>query len=189
MLWRTRIGPMSGRCYHYRLVRFLSDYGMSMGRKPYLIPIVLSLFLQSLREMFGKLCDSLTAFIVNHGDRRLVTAVIVIGDKLLNPIPEILIMLSVNCSTTGNLLCAVQYMITETQISRNLVHPLPSVAIVQSFGNFAQSTVVSLPCSVQNFKKIGQLRNKLRANKTSQNLSLRCVSGGCPILHKAPGLT
>ena len=32
---------------------------------------------------------------------------------------------------------------------------------IQSSGNIAQSTAVSLPCSVQNFKTIGQLRQML----------------------------
>ena len=33
---------------------------------------------------------------------------------------------------------------------------------------------------------IGQLRDKLWANETSRDLSLKCVSNGYPILHKAP---
>ena len=39
------------------------------------------------------------------------------------------------------------------------------VSIAQSFWNFAQSTAVSLPCSVQNFKMIRQLSKKSLANK------------------------
>ena len=34
------------------------------------------------------------------------------------------------------------------------------LSIIQSFRNFAQSTAVSLPCSVQNFETIGLLINK-----------------------------
>ena len=39
------------------------------------------------------------------------------------------------------------------------------MSVVESFRNFTQSTAVILPCSVQNFKMIWQLRNKLLANE------------------------
>ena len=42
----------------------------------------------------------------------------------------------------------------------------------------ANSIYSGVLCSVQNFKVIGQLQNRLWANKTSQDLSLRCVSDG-----------
>ena len=46
---------------------------------------------------------------------------------------------------------------------------------------------VSLSCPVQNLKTIRQLHNKLWTNGNPQDLSLRYVSGGYPILHKTPG--
>ena len=55
------------------------------------------------------------------------------------------------------------------------------ISVVQSFWNFAQST-----CSVQNFKMIRQLENKLWPNETLQDLSLRWVSNGYLILHMTP---
>ena len=42
-----------------------------------------------------------------------------------------------------------------------------------------------LPCSVQHFKAIGQLKHELWADEISQDLSLRWISDGYPILHKA----
>ena len=58
-----------------------------------------------------------------------------------------------------------------------------SVLVVQSFCDLVESTGKSLPCYVQNFKAIGLLQYKLRANET---LSLRWVSDVYYILHKAP---
>ena len=60
------------------------------------------------------------------------------------------------------------------------------VSIVQSIWNFAQSTAVILPCSAQDIKLIGQLKHELWANEISRDLSLRWISDGHPILHKAP---
>ena len=60
--------------------------------------------------------------------------------------------------------------------------------VSQSFWKFAQSTAVSLPCSVQNFKKIWLLINKLWVNEISRDLDLRSVSDGYPILHSTPGV-
>ena len=40
-----------------------------------------------------------------------------------------------------------------------------SISVIKLFWNFAQRTTVTLSCSVQNFKTICQLRNKLEANK------------------------
>ena len=46
---------------------------------------------------------------------------------------------------------------------------------------------VILPCYLQTFKAIGQLRQDLSANEFSRDLGLICVSDGYPMLHKAPG--
>ena len=56
--------------------------------------------------------------------------------------------------------------------------PITSTSVVQSFWNFAQSMAVSLPCSVQNFTMIGQLKNKLWAIEISWYSSSRWVSVG-----------
>ena len=56
-------------------------------------------------------------------------------------------------------------------------------SVALSFWNFARSTTVTLPCSVRNFKTIGQMKWILWTNEISRNLSLRWVSeGGYPIL-------
>ena len=62
-------------------------------------------------------------------------------------------------------------------------------SVTQSLWNFVQSTTVPLPCSVQNFAMIGQLNWMLWKNKVLRDLCLRCVSDGCPIVHKAPHLS
>ena len=64
---------------------------------------------------------------------------------------------------------------------------ITSILNIISFCKFAQSTAVILPCSVQNFKMIGHLRNGLWTNKISRDLSLRRVSEGCPILQQPSG--
>ena len=56
------------------------------------------------------------------------------------------------------------------------------IGAVKSFWNFAQSTAVSLPCSVQTFTTIGQVNDKISEKEISRDLSLRCFSDGCPIL-------
>ena len=63
----------------------------------------------------------------------------------------------------------------ETLFARNLY-------VTQLFWNFAQSMAVSLPYSA-----IWILQHMLRMNEISRNLSLRCVSDGYPIFHRAPG--
>ena len=63
---------------------------------------------------------------------------------------------------------------------------ITSISVIQSFCNLAQSSAVSLPCSVQNFKMIGWKTNKLWANEFSQDLGLRWVSDGYAILHSTP---
>ena len=82
----------------------------------------------------------------------------------------------------------VQYKISvrnvsSIQILRNLVLPITYCLVSQSFWNCAQNTAVSLPCSVQNFKMIRQLKQMLWANEISRDLSLRLISEGYPILH------
>ena len=59
---------------------------------------------------------------------------------------------------------------------------ITSVSILQSSWNFAQNTAVSLPCSVQNCKTIGQLRQMLWTNEISRDLSSRWVWDRYPIL-------
>ena len=63
---------------------------------------------------------------------------------------------------------------------------ITSVSVIQSIWNFAQSTAVILPCSVQYFKTIGLLTGMFRTNGISRDLSLRWVSGGWPILQSTP---
>ena len=48
---------------------------------------------------------------------------------------------------------------------------IASITVVKSFWNFAQSTAVPLPCSVQNFKMIWRPINKLWASQISQKLN------------------
>ena len=80
--------------------------------------------------------------------------------------------------------CAIWDIRPKLRLNTNLAKSrwsMTFILVVQSFWNFAQST-----CSVQNFKIIGRLQNKLWPNETLQDLSLRWVSDGYPILHKAP---
>ena len=63
----------------------------------------------------------------------------------------------------------------KTQISQSLVCSLTYFAFAQSFWNFAQSTAVILPCPVQNFQTIGQLRWILSRDEISQDLSLMAL--------------
>ena len=65
---------------------------------------------------------------------------------------------------------------------------ITSMSVVESFWDFAQSTAVSLPCSVQNFKTIGRLTNKSWTNDILRDLSSRCVFGGYPILQQPQGV-
>ena len=51
-------------------------------------------------------------------------------------------------------------------------------SVVKSFWNFAHSTTVLFPCSVQNFETIWQLKYILWINEISQHLSWRRVFGG-----------
>ena len=66
--------------------------------------------------------------------------------------------------------------------------PIAYFAVTQSFWYFAQSMAVPLPCSVQHFKTIRQPKRMWWMNKILWDLSLRWVSDGYPILHKAPGV-
>ena len=88
----------------------------------------------------------------------------------------------------AGVLCKIGYPSeTHLKLKSREISSITSVSIVQSVWNFAQSTAVTLSCSVQNFKAISQL-HELWANEISRDLSLRWISDGYPILHKAPGL-
>ena len=84
--------------------------------------------------------------------------------------------------------CAVQYRIN---VQIHLIFKLCELSFVPniSYGypiilNFAQSTAVSLPCTAQNFKKIGQSGNEVYANEPARDLRLRCVSDRYPYCSK-----
>ena len=49
-------------------------------------------------------------------------------------------------------------------------------SVAQSFCNFAQSTAVMLPCSVQNFSTIRKLKRILWTNEDSRDLGVRWIS-------------
>ena len=51
--------------------------------------------------------------------------------------------------------------------------PITGFAVAQSFWNYAQSTTVILPCSVQNFKMIGQLKRMLWMDEILRDLSFK----------------
>ena len=57
------------------------------------------------------------------------------------------------------------------------------LSVIQLFRHFAQSTAVSLPCSVQHFKTIEWLKQMLWTNEISRKLGLRWVSDGYSILY------
>ena len=59
--------------------------------------------------------------------------------------------------------------------------PINYCSVVKLFWNFAQSTAVSLQCSLQFFKTTWQPTWVLWTNEISRDLSLRFVSGGYPI--------
>ena len=68
-------------------------------------------------------------------------------------------------------LCNVGYP-SETHLKLNLAKScssITSVSVVQSLWNVAKSTLVSLPCSVQNFKTIGYVMKKLYSNEVSRD--------------------
>ena len=56
-------------------------------------------------------------------------------------------------------------------------------AVAQKFWHFAQNTTPILPCFVQYFKMIEQLKRMLWTNEISRDLDLRWVLDGYPILH------
>ena len=62
-----------------------------------------------------------------------------------------------------------------------------SISVVKSFWNFAQSMAVTLPCSVQNFRMIWQLKCKICAYEISTDLCLRWVSEGIQYRNSHPG--
>ena len=80
---------------------------------------------------------------------------------------------------------AIQYIPWKLILNSNLTNthlPIAYLSITQSFQNFAQSTAVLLPCFVQNFKMIGQLKNLLCSNISPRNLSLGWVCAGYPVV-------
>ena len=58
----------------------------------------------------------------------------------------------------------------------NIVKFHSPIFITESFWKFVQNIVIWLPCSVQNFRKIHQLRTQSWTNKVLQ--CLRCISDG-----------
>ena len=67
--------------------------------------------------------------------------------------------------------------------------PITSISISQSFWNFAQSMAVSLPCSVQNFKMIGQLRNNVWASRFQEIWVLVSFPWGLSNIVTAPSFS
>ena len=98
-------------------------------------------------------------------------------------------MFYVICCTKGR--CAEQDIRPKLILNPNLMNSRLSITFFGSYpivSKFAQSTAVILPCSVQNFKTIEQLKQMLWTNEISWDDSLRWVSDGYPILHNTPGL-
>ena len=92
-------------------------------------------------------------------------------------------------TTTNQGSLAIWYIRPKRILNSNVVKSRSSVtsfAFIQSFWNSAQSTAVSLPCSVQNFKTIARLSNELWANELSRDLDLKGVSNGYLIYCIAP---
>ena len=63
--------------------------------------------------------------------------------------------------------------------------PITYCSVTHSFWNFAQSTAMILPRSVQNLKTIAQRQDKSLTNESSRDLNLGRVLYGYAILHKA----
>ena len=61
--------------------------------------------------------------------------------------------------------------------------PITYFSVIKSFRKFSQSMAVSLPCSIQNFKTIRQLKRMSWTNEISRDLSLRWVSNGIAIFY------
>ena len=81
----------------------------------------------------------------------------------------------------------LQYrMISETRLnlkSSKSHLPITYLPTAQSFWNFAQSMAVTLPCSVQNFKMIGQKKSLLLIEEFRQDLSFKTnYEGYSPLL-------
>ena len=68
--------------------------------------------------------------------------------------------------------CDIRYLSETHFILKSRETSFAQSSVVKSFGNFAQSTVVSLPCSVQIFTTISQLRMMFWTNEISRDLSL-----------------
>ena len=81
--------------------------------------------------------------------------------------------------------CAIYDIHQKRILNSDLVKsrlPITYFSVIQSFWNFAQSTL-SPPCPVQNFKIIRQLARMIWTYEISRDLSLRWVVGRYPILH------
>ena len=73
------------------------------------------------------------------------------------------------------------HILPKLNLNSNLVRfnlPITYFSIAQSFWNFAQNMAVTLPCSVQNFEMIGQLKLMVWTEEISWDLSSRWVSEG-----------
>ena len=85
--------------------------------------------------------------------------------------------------------CAIWDICLKRILNPNLAKSrwqITHASVYQSFWNFTQNTVISLPCFVQNFEPIGRLKRMLWTNVISRDLSLRRVSDGYLILHSTP---
>ena len=72
---------------------------------------------------------------------------------------------------------------TYSNIARSRLH-ITDRSVAQSFWMFAQSTVVKLAYSVQNFKMTGQMKWVFLTHDISRDFSLRWVSEKHPTLHQ-----
>ena len=76
---------------------------------------------------------------------------------------------------------AIKYIPSKLMLNANLAKsrlPITSFSVIKSFCNFAQSTTVTLPCCVQNFRAVWQMTCMLWANRISLDSSLSWVSKG-----------
>ena len=73
--------------------------------------------------------------------------------------------------------------ISNSNLAKSRV-PITFVMVVTPLWNLTQSTTVILPCSVQTFKMISQLRNSLQENAILRDFSPAVVSEGFPILQQ-----
>ena len=92
--------------------------------------------------------------------------------------------------TSALVCCEISIIHLKVILKSNLAKSRSFITLIsffQSFWSFTQSTRLSLPCSVQKFKKtIGCMTNKIWTNDISRDLGLRWVWDGYPILHSNP---